>query len=194
MKHFRLPVQEMGFDIDGVVADTMEAFLRIAENEYGIQGLKKEHITSYWLEECLPIPEKVVEAIIEKILHDPFGISLKPIPGAVETLTEIGQGNRLTFVTARPIGEPITEWLRFQLDKVPESNIDVHATSLHAAKGKVLQRLGITCFVEDHLETCQGLASQGIKSVLFDQPWNQGRAPFVRVRSWDEIRKIIGAG
>ncbi len=191
MNSLKLPVNEIGFDIDGVVADTMEAFLRLAREDHGIHGISKEHITSYWLEECLPIPEKVIEAIIERILHDPFGIRLKPIPGAIETLTKIGMENRLIFVTARPVGKPIAQWMRTQLSQVPESNIHVHATSTHAAKGKVLQDLGISCFVEDHLETCKSLALHGIKSILYDQPWNQGEAPFLRVSSWAEIRNII---
>ncbi len=187
----KLPAAEVGFDIDGVVADTMEAFLRLAREEYGIGGISKDQITSYWLEECLPIPRNVVEAIIDRILHDPFGIGLKPIPGAIETLTKIGMENRLIFVTARPVGEPIAKWLRMHLSQVPEGTIHVHATSTHAAKGEVLQQIGINCFIEDHLETCRSLARHGIKSVLYDQPWNQGKVPFLRVRSWAEIRNII---
>jgi len=182
---------QIGFDIDGVVTDTMEAFLRIANIEYGITGITKEQITSYWLEECLPIPEEIVDVIIQRILHDPFGIDLKPIPGALETLNQLGQKNKLIFVTARPVGEPIANWLKTQLPEVDNSNIEVYATSTHAAKANTLNSLNITWFIEDHLETCKSLASHGIKTVLYDQPWNQGNAPFLRVKSWAEIKKLL---
>ncbi|HID96761.1 MAG TPA: haloacid dehalogenase, partial [Thermodesulfobacteriaceae bacterium] len=119
------------------------------------------------------------------------GVSLKPISGAGEALTELAGQALLTFVTARPVKEPIEKWLSTILQGVPLQRINVIATGHHSAKGQVLRDLGIRYFVEDHLETCQELFDMGIGSIVFDQPWNRKYTPYLRVRSWTEIMALI---
>ncbi len=181
----------IGFDIDGVVADTMDSFIRIAQLDYGIKGITKDRITSYWLEDCLPVPPDITTAIIGRLLEDPFGVGLKPIEGAIEALSRLGQIFPLVFVTARPTGGPIEKWLKTLLKDVPPERIRVIATGKHDAKVQILRELGIDCFVEDHLETCVAIWNAGIRALVFDQPWNQGKVPFPRVRSWKEIMSFL---
>lgn len=183
---------EIGFDIDGVVADTMEAFIRVARDEFGINYISKGQITSYWIEECLPIPLDIIKTIINRLLADPFGIELEPLPGAREVLTKFAAHGRLTFVTARPAKETIEAWLVSLLSEVPHGDIRVIATGHHSAKAEVLEELKLKYFVDDHLETCQDLHSRGIRTIVFDQPWNRGHAPFLRIRSWKTLSGIIG--
>ncbi len=183
---------KLAFDIDGVVAATMEVFLKIAREEYGIDNLSKEQITSYWLEKSLDVESHVVEEIVSRILHDPCGIGLEPIPGAREGLLKIASDTPLTFVTARPVGDPIREWLEALLPELPPNHINVVATGRHEDKARVLKEMKIRYFIEDHMETCRHLYSNGIGAVVFDQPWNQEPEPFLRVRSWKEIMELIG--
>jgi len=182
---------EIGFDIDGVVADTMEAFIRIAREEFGINYISKEQITSYWIEECLPIPLNIIKTIINRLLADPFGIELEPLPGAREVLMKLAAHGRLTFVTARPAKEPIEAWLVSLLSEVPRGDIRVIATGHHSAKAAVLEELKLKCFIDDHLETCQDLHKRGIRTIVFDQPWNRGHTPFLRIRTWKDLSGII---
>jgi uncharacterized HAD superfamily protein len=183
--------RDVGFDIDGVVADTMAAFLRVAREEFGIMDVHKEQITSYWLEECLPIPDETVWAIIGRILDDPFGVGLEPIPGARDALLSLAVRGRLTFVTARPSVQSIEPWLRAILPEVPRGDLTVIATGRHAAKAGVLRELGLRYFLEDHLETCQDLCRMGVGAIVFDQPWNRGDTPFYRVGSWGEFLGLV---
>jgi len=183
---------EIGFDIDGVVADTMEAFIRVAREEFGINHLKKEQMTSYWLEECLSMPTDTVTAIIERLLRDPFGVGLEPLPGARETLTRFAARGRLTFVTARPVRKPIEAWLKSLLSEVPPGAIKVIATGCQSAKAGVLKELGLRYFIDDHLETCQELYNEGIGAIVFDQPWNRESTPFLRVKAWKDLQAIVG--
>ncbi len=192
MKNLPFSPSGIGFDIDGVVADTMAAFLRIAREEYGHCHLEKERITSYWLEECLDIPSETVGAIIQRILDDPFGVGLEPIDGARDALLRFAAEGPITFVTARPSGESIEEWLRDLLPEVPREDLRVIATGRHSAKKDVLRELGIGAFVEDHLETCEDLHAAGIWAAVFDQPWNRARTPWIRVSSWEEILALTG--
>ncbi len=192
MKALKILPHETGFDIDGVVADTMASFIAIAKEDYGIHNLVKEQITSYWLEECLPIPDEIIWKIIDKILTDPFGTGLKPIPGAVEALTRIAHVAPLTFVTARPLKPPIEQWLYSTLSDVPRQRIRVIATGRHSAKVSVLEDNGIMNFVEDHLSTCMEIHQAGMRAFVFDQPWNrEDRHGLLRVRSWDEILGLL---
>ena len=182
---------EIGFDIDGVVADTMKAFIRVAKEEFGINYISKEQITSYWIEECLPVPLDIIKTIINRLLADPFGIELEPLPGAREVLVRLAAHGRLTFVTARPVKEPIEAWLVSLLSEVPRGDIRVIATGHHSAKAEVLEELKLKYFVDDHLETCQDLHKRGIRTIVFDQPWNRGHTPFLRIRTWKDLSGII---
>ncbi len=188
----RVHPDQIAFDIDGVVADTMGAFIKVANAEFGIDYLEKEQITDYWLEKCLPIPEETTLAIIDRLLKDPFGVGLMPIKGARQCLERLAvRSNSLTFVTARPVRQPILDWLLSLLKGIPEDMINVIATGQHTAKPEVLKELGTKIFVEDHLETCEALCDNGIGAVVFDQPWNRQRTPFLRVSSWQEIMQLI---
>lgn len=183
--------EELAFDIDGVVTDTMGSFIRLARDEFGIGGLKKEQITSYWLDECLPVPEDVIDAVIRIILEDPWRAGLQLLPGAADTLGAIASVTELVFVTARPVKGPIEAWLRENLG-LDRRLIKVVATGRHEAKAQVLKGLGRTAFVEDHLRTCRQLLEHGIRAVVFDQPWNRnGHFPGPRVRSWREIAAMV---
>ena len=39
--------RDLAFDIDGVVADTMAVFVRLARQRYGLEHLRKDHLHRY---------------------------------------------------------------------------------------------------------------------------------------------------
>ena len=187
----KIKPHEIAFDIDGVVADTMSSFIYVAKKEFGINGIKKEQITSYWLENCLPIPEDIITAIIKRILEDPFGTKLAPMEGAVDVLRKISRFSRLVFITARPVREPVEEWLWVNLKGIPKTQIKIIATGKHEIKAEILKELKISYFLDDHLETCKRICERGLKAIVYDHPWNQGETPFLRVKNWHEIKRLI---
>lgn len=195
MEHKRknLAPEFFAFDIDGVVADTMGTFIEVARNQYGITNLSKDQITNYWLEQCLPVPEKIVWEIVDKIIKDPFQVGLRPIDGAREGLKAFFEKcEHLTFVTARPEKEGIEAWLHDLLREIPPNQIRVIATGVHEKKAEVLKGYGYKYFVEDNLDTCIQLYEHGIGAVVYDQPWNRNHTPFKRVRSWKELLELTG--
>lgn len=191
MTSLKIKPKQIAFDIDGVVSDTMSSFLRIARDEFGVDGIRQEQITSYWLEDCLPMDEEIIKAVIERILSDPFGTGLRPMDGAGQVLEQIAHHAPLRFITARPVGLPIETWLRDMLDPVPAERIHVIATGKHEIKVEILKELGVRYFVEDHLETCRAICEAGLKAIIYDHPWNQGETPFLRVRNWRELERIM---
>jgi uncharacterized HAD superfamily protein len=181
----------IAFDIDGVFADTMALFLDIGRKDYGINHIRYQDITEYFLEECLDIDPEIIRVIINRILEGDFEPELKPIDGAVEVLSEIAKAQPLLFVTARPELSTIKEWVHTVLPLRP-SDIEVIATGTLEAKGDVLNARGIRYFVEDCLEVCYMLREHAITPILFSQPWNRSsHHPFREVSSWAEIRALV---
>ncbi len=180
----------VAFDFDGVFADTMTLFLDIARDEYLITGLRYEDIKHYTLEKCLGIDREIIEAIITKILDGNHTAPLKPIDGATEVLTRLGKHSPLLFVTARPYKGPICDWMLNLLPLDPE-RIEVIPTGSYEEKADVLLYKGISCFVEDKLETCFLVKEAGITPVLFRQPWNREEHPFTEVADWKELESLI---
>jgi 5'(3')-deoxyribonucleotidase len=181
----------IAFDIDGVVADTMQIFVKLAQQRYGLIDLRKEHLYCYDLHECVPANPEVVNDLICLTLDDEHTLQVPPIPGAPEVLTELAQWGPLRFVTARLWPESIIKWLYQTLPRVPEEQIQVIATGDPASKLKILQELQVRYFVEDRLETCEILSQDGIQPLLFDQPWNRGVHSFPRIESWAQLRRCL---
>jgi hypothetical protein len=182
----------IAFDIDGVFADTMTLFLNIAREEYSIVGIRYEDITCYTLEECINIDAKLIEAIITKIVEGSHKTPLKPINGSTEVLTRIGQHCRpILFVTARTYKGPIYDWIRGVLPLESDS-IEVIAAGSFEAKVDVLSKRNVSYFVEDRLETCFSLHEAGVTPILFKQPWNRRKHPFMEVSDWRELESLIG--
>ncbi|MBW1896124.1 MAG: haloacid dehalogenase [Deltaproteobacteria bacterium] len=181
----------IAFDIDGVLANTMGLFLEIARKDFGINHIRYENITEYFLEDCLDMEPDIIRLIINRILEGDVSYKLKPLEGAVDVLSEIGQIHPLLFVTARPQLEVIQEWVRRILPLIP-SKIEVIATGTFEGKGEVLDARGIGYFVEDFLDICYMISERDIKPILFSQPWNRSpNHPFKEVGSWAEIRALI---
>lgn len=182
---------EVAFDVDGVVADTMSLFLDIAREEFQIEGIRAEDMTCYTLEKCLDLDPGVIHAILERILNGNYSATLRPIDGSPAVLTRVARHrNPLLFVTARTEAQLIREWLQ-QLLPLNRESIEVVATGTFDGKAAVLLQHGVRYFVEDRLETCFELKSAGIEPVLFHQPWNRQRHPFIEVRSWKELEALF---
>lgn len=184
--------EEIAYDIDGVVADTMEVFVRLARERRGLQWITKDSIVEYNLYACLGLEHEVIDELICLTLDDEHTLQIPPMPGAPEVLTDVSRHCDLRFVTARIWPESITEWIYRLLPAVPRERIRVIATGSPDAKAAVLRDLGVHYFVEDRIETCRNLAKQGFHPLLFDQPWNRsGDGEFPRVRSWRELRSWV---
>lgn len=189
----RFSPSELAFDIDGVVADTMEVFVRLAHGRYGLTYLTKEHLGCYNLYQCLDLEKEIIDDLICLTLDDEHTLQIPPVSDAPEVLTELSRHGPLQFVTARIWPESIIRWLHMTLSEVSADDIRVVATGTPEAKLKVLKDLGVRCFVEDRLETCRMLADEGIQPLVFDQPWNRTLLDdeFPRVRNWSQLRQWV---
>ena len=181
----------VAFDIDSVVADTMNLFIDIARDEFDITGIQYSDFTSYFLEDCIDVSQDIITAIIQKLLDGDYGATLRPFAGAPEVLARLGRDYApVLFVTARPYPGPISDWIR-ETTALDPGALEIVATGSYEAKTDILLDRHISFFVEDRLETCVSLFDAGITPVLFKQPWNRKNKRFVEVDTWHELEKLI---
>ena len=190
-QRLRIDPQALAFDIDGVVADTMNLFLDIACNDFGLDHLRYEDITSYQLDQCLDIASEVLDALVRQLIEGHYSLPLEPIPGAPAVLGHLNTaGYPILFVTARPNIGPMQEWVKSVLNLGP-GDCKIVATGSYEAKLAVLLEHNVTYFIEDRLETCFHLSEAGLVPVLFKQPWNREHHPFIEVGDWREVESLI---
>ena len=180
----------IGFDIDGVVADTGGAFVRIAREEYGIRSISIDDITSFEVEECIDVDPVIIETIFSRLLNDPLKAGLQPMENAMPVLHRFAAEAPLTFVTARPDKEPISLWLRHFLHPAVFSRIRLVAMGVHDNKFPYIKELGLSHFVDDRLQTCKALYRKGITSLVFRQPWNNNGHDLPTVDDWQAIHGL----
>ncbi len=187
----RIDPGELAFDIDGVVANTMQLFLDIVRDRYGINHIRIDDMTCYNLEDCLDLDPEVIRGGINILLQGDYPQVLHPMTGCRRVLARMARSApRLLFVTARPNREVITRWLR-DLLALPDTAVEVVATGSFEAKVDVLRDAGIPYFVEDRLETCFLLSAADITPIVYRQPWNRRPHPFREVRGWDDIETLL---
>lgn len=181
----------IGFDLDGVIADTGAAFVRLACEEFGYCSFRLEDITSFQVESCLGIPADKVEEIFQAILVDSLGTGLQPMPGAVEVITKMATQAPVTIITARPLKEPVSDWLNHFFSTETCANIQLIAMGDHDDKTRYIREHKLECFIDDRLETCLQLAKTEIIPIVFAQPWNQRKHSLHSVNTWQDIQKIL---
>jgi uncharacterized HAD superfamily protein len=180
----------IGFDIDGVVADTGGAFVRIASEEYGINSISLEDITSFEVVDCLHMDQDIIEEIFGRLLNDPLLAGLQPMQGAITVLHSLAEKAPLTFVTARPDEEPIARWLKHFLQPAIFAKIRLVAMGVHDKKTSYIKDLGLKYFVDDRLQTCRKLAEAGITPLVYNQPWNKIGHNLPTVNNWQDIQAL----
>ena len=180
----------IGFDIDGVVADTGGAFIRIAGTDYGINSITLDDITSFEVVDCLDVNQEIIDEIFSRLLDDPLTAGLQPMQNAVTVLQTFAEHAPLTFVTARPQEEPIARWLKHFLQPEIFEKIRLVAMGEHDNKTSYIKNLGLKYFVDDRLPTCQMLAREGITPLVYEQPWNMKGHDLPTVDSWQAIHAL----
>ena len=182
---------EIGFDLDGVIADTGEAFIRLACEEFDYCSFRLQDITSFQVENCLAIPTDLVDQIFYAILKDSLGTGLKPNPGAVKVITDMTDKAPVTIITARPLEQPVADWLDHFFPARTCQQINLAAMGDHDDKVRYIKEHNLKYFVDDRVETCLQLAETEITPIVYNQPWNHDRHKLQNVSNWQEIHELL---
>ena len=186
----------IGFDIDNVILDFTEAFLRTASDKFGIlKKAKYSDVTRYAFYECLDISRDKCYEIVDYVLNNHFECNVRPIKGSVEVLTTLSKDMDLVFVTARKnIFKQQTKKLIYHtLPDVDKSKITIIHES-GSKKYKILNDLNIEGFIDDRSKNVRILNENNIDAYLFNRPWNaktRSDDSFERIDTWKEIYNLV---
>ncbi len=182
---------EIGFDLDGVIAATGETFLRLACENFGHCSYSLDDIKDFEVEDCLGIPKDHVEQLFHIIMKDSLNTGLQPMPGAVEVISTLANQSTVTIITARPLTNPVADWLDHFFPDDTCKNIQLVATGDHNDKTRYIKEHNLRFFIDDRVETCLQLAETDITPIVYNQPWNIGKHTLPNVSNWQEISNLL---
>lgn len=187
----KISPSQIGFDLDGVIANTAEAFVRIACEEHGYCSFTLDDITNFQIEECIGMPASLVEQIFRDILEDSLATGLQPMPGAVDVLGELAVHAPITVITARPLEQPVINWFDRFFPHNTRKAIRLVAMGDHDDKLRYVMQHNLKYFIDDRAETCNMLAAAKIMPLVYSHPWNRNRHDLPTVENWQEIRDLL---
>jgi uncharacterized HAD superfamily protein len=187
-------------DFDDVVLGFHDSF-RDRFNRLHGTSFTYDQLTNYdnW-EKVYGLDPETMTRLAFEFYHSPDHDLIKPLPQALESITDLARDYSLQIVTSRPESvKTITlNWLERHL---PGKFSDFHFTNLYAGqtgsrirkKSEVCKALGARAFIDDALKHVRDVASVGIPSLLPDRPWNRTETPpgVHRMQTWDDMVKWI---
>jgi uncharacterized HAD superfamily protein len=170
----------LGVDIDNVISVSDPAIRQTVWEVFGVH-LTQEQVEYYEYHKC-GISYEQQERVLE-IFREETCSTLEVIPGAVEALRLLRQEYRIVLVTSRhpDIVDKTRDWLQLK---------DIHYDQLIFNDAKHRTGHDFDFFVEDNAETALSLAETGIRTLLYDYPWNRsiGEHPnIMRVYGWQDV-------
>lgn len=172
----------IALDIDGVIVDLVQAMLPLLSDACG-RPVRHEDITQYDIGKSLHI-EHLMNNIWKRVHDDNLWLSAPPISGALNGLKQLGD-YRLVFVTGRP-----EETTRGFTERWLDANKIQYEQLYFASGSKQVSDLDCIAFIDDHLDHIREAAEAGVRTLLFNQPWNQTfqlPANCRRVHDWKQV-------
>jgi len=179
----------IGIDLDGVIADFTDYTLPMLNKLYNV-NLKRDDITHYNYEKVIGVSKKEIIKFWEEVKNKKVFRYLKPIKGALESLSLLSD-REIYFFSMRPeyYEDDTIAWLKDNNIDYCKLHIGQEDKSITALKEK------IDIFIEDNLLQAIMVSEAGIETLLFNQPWNHygKKLPPLckRVYSWKEIINIV---
>jgi len=176
----------LGFDIDGVIANFTDQLLEKIKKNYGLT-IKKADIYCFNLDLVLGITKAEEKQLIVEVLTEDLPLN----PGAKETLEQLRrEGHNICLLTSRydHLRDITKHWLK-------EKGVSYTQLHILTVGKKYLAKVDpLDLIVEDSLEEALGW-TQKVKNVLvYDQPWNKTlnvKNLIKRVYSWNEIYREV---
>jgi uncharacterized HAD superfamily protein len=184
---FEVERVDLGFDVDGVIADFVSGFANAVKRRYGLV-LREEDVCHHDLGLVLGISEGEKDRLIRETMRE----NLPLITGARESLARLyDHGHRIVIMTWRPreFADSTREWLR-------SKDISYSELVFLDSGGRRADPINVDMVVEDNLENAIEWSQKVKKVLLYDHPWNRSlniEKLFRRVYSWKEALEEIKA-
>jgi len=187
----------IGFDLDGVIAQTSEMLIEALNTKFG-STLPVDTFKNYKLEDNVYSEDKEVnkQAIIylqRMIVTNKRLKSIIPYPDSVITINKLKKmGHKIFIITSRPLKfkELTAVWLRQH--GIP---FDDFVLTGGYTKGDYAKKFNLDCFVDDLQDNLYDMYmskhrwKKGL--LLMTQPWNEDiildTSKYIRVHGWGDI-------
>ena len=190
-------------DLDDVLADTTHALVELARTRFD-RDVDFESMEVFDLSVSLGLDENDFPAFMNAAHEPGFLLGLGPIPGARDTLDHWRSGGiKIDVITGRPPASRAATLAWLGAQRIPFDTLEFvdkyarHGDPSATTPGDLCDR-GLAVVVEDADETADFLALHTDALVLlYDRPWNRNSMAeahgALRVRSWNDVRKIVDA-
>ncbi len=188
----------IAIDIDEVLADTLNSYIKYYNNTYNT-SFKREQFFTYscwWKVLQVEFNEGVTR--FNDFVNKGYFESLPLIRGAQEAVTKLKQSHDLVIITSRM--SELKKITRKWLDKnFPGCFVKVyHTESVYnkdaITKSEACLKSKADILIEDDSNFAAECMNNGIKVLLFNNPWNRDfevLADAARVYSWDDILQEV---
>lgn len=178
----------IGIDIDGVIADSLQTWVRELNRRFNQKKTVQEIIT-YQFEKVYNVSWAEMNDFFrtnQQLLLS----NLAPVSQAGKYLRLLKKNHQIHLITARPnLFRKLTEkWLSEH-----QITYDQLIMTDFGDKTQYCRYADIPLVVEDSLENAVSLVENGIRVILFDAPYNQGSLPngIVRREDWRQVYRTI---
>jgi len=188
----------IGIDIDDVVCEFVKLYLEFHNNKFETNFTFKD-ISKHLFWENLGLTRDEIQPHFQDFRHNHLLLENFPIvDGCKEAIFNLSESAEIIFITSRP-ENIMPETRRFLEKNFSGINFKLIRSGEVYGNGKtkadICKEIGIDVLIEDSLPFCLNCSKIGIKSLLFDKPWNQEEklpGSVIRVKNWEEISEKLG--
>ena len=181
--------RSIGFDLDGVIAETYKVVLPVLKKMYP-DRVKDYKFDCDWEKYYNLTSDEVKNCFIKS---GELGL-LKDAPiyeNAKRTLYKLNKKYNIYIVTWRNYIPRAREDTLYWLDS---NKIPYYRLILSKNKFRIAEKENFCFFVDDTIDVCNRVAKSKVPTYLFNRPWNKGQATDAmvkRIASWKEIGNIL---
>lgn len=200
---------KLGFDIDGVVANTPLAMVTYINNKFDLgfteKVFKHHDIYSNVYAEDPVENEKIASAMLkEVILNGKRMAAVKAYEDAGIAIRKLSRQHTIHFITSRPKSQHsvTASWLR--KNQIPFNTLHSLGSDApgggNVGKGRTCRALNLDFFIDDdpnNLPDLYRYKKRWRKGVaLLTRPWNEDlsidTSKFIRFDNWEEVTRHLG--
>jgi len=191
--------RKIAIDIDDTIFDFVGGYT-FFHNKTHKTNLKREDFKAYSFNYIMGGTMHEAVNSVKEFYSSHFFRKMEPFPNSVEVIKELKKENKLFIVTSRPLDmqkgtlEQISKYFpNVFSDIFFSSNHYTGAKNSGKTKAEICFERGAFLLIDDSLDYAKECLIKGIKTLLFDAPWNQNGEikGITRVKSWKEVGELL---
>ncbi|MEM4296507.1 MAG: NIF family HAD-type phosphatase [Candidatus Anstonellales archaeon] len=184
-------MEKLAVDIDGVLANFLQAFLDFFNALKGT-GYKEYHICHWEFSKCFGITKEEERRLLDNFYASGKLKQLTCLPYAKEAIKELSKIYEIYALTSRhnSLYSDTIFWIRTHF---PEIKDVFFLDKTRNSKEIICREIGIKILVEDNKDFAFKAAQNGIFVLLMDKPYNKGleHDNIKRVEDWKAAKRLL---